>query len=148
TLGDFLLGLEGLTAGAVMTGIDSLGNIPSVVDRLDKLTAADVMTLFAGLDEVVIGDVEGAPDVLELAGHLVDIRLGLDSQLASALWHLDGILIIAHQEMNRSTLHPEESGLYVGTDLLECRADVRATVGVIDRRGEIITRFAIHSADP
>ena len=87
---DFLLGLEGLAAVAVVALVDALVDVARVEDGLDELLAAGVMARFARLDEFVVRDVERAPDFLELAGHVVDVLLGLDAQLA-ARW---GTLIV------------------------------------------------------
>ena len=114
-----------------------LVDVARVVHRLDELAAAGVMALFAGLDEVVVGDVQRAPDLLELAGHLVDVGLGVDPQLAGAQGHLVGVLVVAHQEVDRGTFHPAEPGLDIGADLLERRADVRPAVGIVDRRRDV-----------
>ena len=50
----------------------------------------------------------------------------------------DGVLVVAHQEVDRVPLHSAKSSLHVGSDLLERRADVRTAVGIVDRRGESI----------
>ena len=51
--------------------------------------------------------------------------------------------------MDRVALHPAEPGLDVGADLLERRADVRAAVGIVDRRREIIACLCVvHHPDP
>ena len=144
-LGDLLLGLERLAAVAIMAGVRPLVDVARVVDRLDELPAADVVAFLARLDEVVERDVEGVPDLLELPGHLVDVGLGLEVQLAGALGHLDRVLVVAHQEMDGGPFHPAEPGLDVGADLLERRADVRAAVGIVDRRGQIVASLCVAS---
>ena len=126
-----------------MARVDALVDVAGVVDLLDELAAADVVPLLAGLDEVVVGDLQGVPDLLELAGHVVDVRLGLEAQLPGSLRHLDGVLVVAHQEVDRGSFHPAKPGLDVGADLLERRADVRPAVGVVDRRRDVeLGRFS------
>ncbi len=145
---DFLLGFERFTARAVVASIDPLIQIARVVHGLDKLAASDMVPLFTGLDEVVVRNVERPPDILELSSHFVDVLLGFHAQLSRALGHFDGVLVVAHQEMNGVALHPSKSSLHVGSDLLERSADVRATVGVVDRRGDQIARLVVHHPDP
>ena len=89
-----------------------------------------------------------APDFLELPGHLVDVLLGLDAQLAGALRHLDRVFVVAHQEVDAIALHPAESSLHVGPDLLERGADVRAAVGIVDRRRDEEWRVVVHRPNP
>ena len=124
-------------AVAVETGVRLLVDIARVVDGLDELLAADVVASFRGLDEVVVGDLQRRPDLAELAGHIVDVGPGLDAELLGGLLDLDGVLVVAHQEVDRVSLHPAEPSLDVGADLLERGADVGPAVGVVDRRGDI-----------
>ena len=147
-VGEFLLRLERLAAGAVVSGIGALVDIAGVVDRLDEFAAAGVVALLAGLDEVVERDVERVPDLLELPGHLVNVGFRLEVQFAGALRHLDRVLVVAHQEMDRGAFHPAEPGLHIGPDLLEGRADVRAAVGVVDRRRDVIAGFCVCHPHP
>ena len=112
------------------------------MNGLDELAAAGVVALLAGLDEVVVGDLQGGPDFLELAGHVVDVGFGLEAELPGAERHLVGVFIVAHQEMDLATFHPAEPGLNVGPDLLERRADVRAAVGIVNRGRDVkLIRF-------
>ena len=100
TVDQFLLGLERLAAVAVQPRIRLLVDVPRVVDRLDELLAAGVMALFARLDEVVEEISERLPDVAELPRHVVDIGLRLDPEFLGALRDLDGVFVVAHQEMD------------------------------------------------
>src|SRR5262249_24850424 len=115
-----------------------------VVDLLQKLAAAFVVPFLAGLDEVVVADLQGAPDFLELAGHVVAVGLGIFAHLGGALGDLDGVLIVAPPEMGLAAFHAAVAGLDVGADLLEGGADVRATIGVVDGRGLIETCWIGH----
>ncbi len=145
---DFLLGLERFAAGAVMAGVYSLVDVARVEDGLDELLAAAMMPFFARLDEVVVRDIEGTPDVLKLAGHLIDVLLGLEPHLAGALRHLDGVFVVAHQEMDGVAFHAAESGLHVGADLLESGPDMRPAVGIVDRRRDVDSAIGCPSSLP
>src|SRR5262249_26248314 len=133
---DFFLGLERLAAIAVVTGIDAFVDVAGVEHRLDELAASHMVSLFAGLDELVVRDVERAPDISKLPGHFVYILLGVDAQLAGALRYFDCVFVVPHQKMDGNAFHAAESRLNISADLLERGADVWAAVGIIDRRGD------------
>ncbi len=61
-------GLERLAALAIPAFVCSLVDIAVVVDLLDELPAARVVARLAGLDEVVVADVQGVPDLAGTAG--------------------------------------------------------------------------------
>jgi hypothetical protein len=145
---DLLFGLERFAAVAIVAGINALVDIAGVVHGLDELLASAVVAFFAGLNELVVRDIERAPDLLKLGGHLVDVALRLDAQLAGLLRHLDGVFIVAHQEVDRLALHPAKPSLHVGPDFFECGADMGAAVGIIDRRGNEIPRWAVRHPNP
>ena len=111
--------------------------MPVIEHLLNKLLAPRVMPRFARLYEVVEADVEGAPDLLELVGHVVAVGLGVAAELGGAARHLHGVLVVAHQEVDLETLHAPVARLHVGADLLEGGADVRQAVGIVDRRGDV-----------
>src|SRR5262249_7274402 len=111
-----------------------------------ELAAAGVMPHLAGLYEVVVADIESAPDLLELPGHVVAVGLGVLFQLGGALGDLDRVLVVAHEEVDAQPLHAAIAGPHVGADLLERRADVGPTVGVVNRRGQIEARDFSHGS--
>ena len=92
-------GLERLAAVAIGP-LYALVDVARVVDRLDELLAAGVMPRLARLDELVVRDVEGTPDLLELAGHVVDVWLGGEPSSRARCEHLDRVLIVPHQEVD------------------------------------------------
>src|SRR5262249_35183883 len=59
---------------------------------------------------------------------------------------LDGVLIVAHEEVDLVAIHASITGLNVGADLLESGADVRPTVGIVDRGGLVKTRCFGHGS--
>ena len=73
-----------------MALVDAFVDVTCVEHSLDELLAAGVMPGLARLDEFVIRDVERPPDVLELAGHVIDVFLRAHAQIA-ARW---GTLIV------------------------------------------------------
>ncbi len=81
TLGHFFLGLECFTPVAVVPRIDALVDVAGVVHGLDELPAADVMPGLTGLDEIIVRDLERAPDLLKLPRHVIDVGLGLEPEL-------------------------------------------------------------------
>src|SRR5262249_42277259 len=68
-------GLERLAALAVPALVLALVDVAVVVHLLDELPATGVVARLARLDEVVVTDLQCAPDLLELAGHVVAVRL-------------------------------------------------------------------------
>src|SRR5260370_4229310 len=93
------------------------------------------MASFAGLDEAVIADAKGTRDFLKPAGHVVAIILRPLAKLRGALRHLDGVLVVAHQEKDLVPLHAAVAGLDVGAEFLEGGADVGPAIGVVDGGG-------------
>src|SRR5262249_39432189 len=100
------------------------------------------------LDEGVVADAQGVPDLAELPGHVVAVRLHVLAQLRGALRHLDGVLVVAHQEEDLVALHAAVAGLHVGAELLKRGADVRPNVGIVDRRCLEETRFVGNDGNP
>lgn len=100
------------------------------------------------LDEIVVGNLQRGPDGLELPCHVIDVGLGLDTKFTGAQSHLVGVLVIAHQEMDGGAFHAPEPSLNVRPDLLERGPDMRATVGVIDRRRDVKPCRLVHHPDP
>src|SRR5579885_2516757 len=141
-----LFGLERLAAVAVPALVFALVDVAVVVHLLDELLAADVVPRLAGLDEVVVADLQGAPDLLELAGHVVAVRLGVLAKLRRPLRYLDGVLVVAHEEVDAVALHAAVAGLHVGAELLEGGADVRPAVGVVDGGGQVEARVVGHDS--
>src|SRR5262249_20452622 len=139
-LDQLLLGLERLAALAVPALVGAAVNMPVIVYFLYEFTAALVVARLAGLDEVVVADFEGLPDLLELPGHVVAVGLRAQAEFAGLPLDLDRVLVVAHQEVDVKTLHAAVAGLDVGAELLEGGADVRPAVGVVDGGGQVETR--------
>ena len=131
---DFLFRLEAFAAIAIPALVMALVDVPVIEHLLDKLLAPRMMAWRAGLDEIVEADVEGAPHFLELPGHVVAVFLGVAVQFGGAARDLDGVFIVAHQEMYFKALHAAVAGLHVGADFLEGGADVRPAIGIVDRQ--------------
>src|SRR5207249_3684058 len=93
-LGHLLLRLERLAALAVKALVLALVNPAVVVDSLNEFAAPFMVPRFTGLDEVVVTDVERAPDLLELPGHLIAVGFGRLPQLSGALRYLDRVLVV------------------------------------------------------
>src|SRR5262249_46200407 len=82
--------------------------------------------------------------------HVVAVRLDVLPEFGGATRHLDGVLVVAHQEEDVITLHAAVARLHVGAQLLERGADVRPAVGGVDGRCDEITCRVWHceSAPP
>ena len=143
-LNNVSLGFELFAAVTILGGIGFLVNVAVLVDFLDKRLTADFMPFFGGLDEIVIGDFQSVPDCTELAGHVVYVGLGFQAQFLSALRDLDGVLIVAHQEMDLLSLHALVSRLDIGPYFLEGRTNMGAAVRIIDGGCNVETRSIAH----
>jgi hypothetical protein len=53
-------------------------------------------------------------------------------EFSSTASHLDGVLVVSHQEKDLVTFHAAVTGLNIGTDFFKRRAYVWPTVGIID----------------
>src|SRR5262249_49838062 len=143
-LADVSLGLERFATLAVEPLVGPLVDEAVVEDLLDELAAADVVACLTGLDEIVVTDVQSAPGRLELRRHFVAVRLRVLPEFSSTARHLDGVLVVAHEEEDLVSFHAPVAGLDVGAELLECGADVRPAVGIVDGGGQEITRSFGH----
>ena len=85
----------------------------------------------------VVADVEFLPKRDEFRRDPVDELLRRDALFFGGLLHFLPVLIDAGEEENLLALQPMITRDDVGEDLLVRMADVRRTVGVIDRGGEI-----------
>ncbi len=106
--------LERLTPVTVPALVVALVYVAVVVNLLYELAATLVVPRLAGLDEIVVADFQGAPNLLKLPGHVVAVFLGGEFQLRGPLGHLDGVLVVAHEEMDVVPLHAPVAGLNVG----------------------------------
>src|SRR5579883_3312402 len=141
---EILVGFETLAALAIPPLVTALVDVAVVEHLLDELAAAFVMAGLARLDEIVVADLQGAPDLLKLPGHVVAIGFRIDAQLGGALGDLDGVLVVAHEEEHVVALHAAIARLYVRAELFEGGADMRPAVGVIDGCGQKIARWFGH----
>ncbi len=126
TFDEVAVGFEFFAAGAIEGGVGAFFDEAGVVDGLDEFLAADVVAWFRGLDEVVVGDIEGVPDFAELSRHVVDVGFGFEFEFGGALGDFDGVFVVSHLEVDIEALHSAETGLDIGADFFEGGADVWA----------------------
>src|SRR5262249_24202048 len=141
---NLFLRLERFAPLAIQALVRSFVNVSVVVDLLNKLAATLKVARLAGLDEVVVADLQSPPDVAELPGHVVAVFLGIAAQLRGFLSNLDCVLVVADQEMDLEALHAAIASLHVGADLFERRADMWPAVRIIDRGSLKKTRRVGH----
>ena len=102
----------------------------------DRLAGGHV-PVFAGADEIVVGAAQKGRHRLEL-GRVPPGELGrADALLARALQHLDAVLVGARQEEHVVAVQPLEARQRVGRDELVGVADMRTTVRIGDRGGQV-----------
>ena len=143
---ELALGLERFAPVAVPPFVAPLVNVPVVFDLLDERLTTLVVALFAGLNEIGKAQVEGAPNFLELFGHIVAIGLGFLTQLFGPAGDFDRVFVISHEEKDFMALHAPVSRLGIRPDLFKSGANMGAAVGVINGRGQ--EKALGHHADP
>ena len=129
---ELFFGFEGFTTIAVPAFVGRLVDVPGIEDLLNESPAAGVVAGLRCLDEIVKRNVQGAPHFAELTRHVVAIRLHGLPEFSSTASHLDGVLVVSHQEKDLVTFHAAVTGLNIGTDFFKRRANVWPTVGIID----------------
>jgi hypothetical protein len=132
-----LLLQELLLAGAVETLVFGLVDFPLVKELLEHLGDDPPVTGFGRADEIVIGDVELGEQRAELRANLIDILLRWDAPLLRTLLHFLAVLINPGQEMHPVAHQAAEAGNDVRQHYFIGVAQVRRTVHVVDRGGDV-----------
>ena len=102
------------------------------------------LALLRGTDEVVVGDLELAPEVLE--GRYQRVAPGLRRHVVGGggLGDLLAVLVEAGEELDVVAHRAAEARLDVGQDRGVGRAEVRGGVHVIDGRGDVERGLVCH----
>jgi len=106
-----------------------------------------VVTLLGGADEVVVGDVERLPEILEVAHRPVGKFARREPLGCGALLNLLSVLVGPGEEENVEPLHPFVPAHRVGGDGRVGMPDVRDVVDVVDRGGEVEALLFVHVCD-
>jgi hypothetical protein len=132
-----LLDLELLAADAVRPLVGAFVHVAVVEARLNQLLdAREMPPAIRGADEVVVRDVERAPDLAKDLLHLVAIGERILPLLLGALEDVLRVLVVPHQEPRGVALQAVIPRDHVSGDLFVGGPQVRAAVHEVDGGGE------------
>ncbi|MBA7694300.1 hypothetical protein ES703_102907 [subsurface metagenome] len=95
------------------------------------------MPLLGGANEVVVGDVQPPPQLLEAYHILVAVGLGIGAPGLGRLLHLQAVLVRAGQEVHLVAQRAVIAGQHVRQDGRVGVTDVRQVVHVVDWRSNV-----------
>jgi hypothetical protein len=131
------LGLEGLAAHAVETGVDVLVDVPVVVDPLDEVLDEADVPLVGRADEEVDVSADSWRQLPPHLGDAVDVLLRLDALLHRDAVHARRMLVGPREEERVLAALATVSDQDVGRDRRVRVPDVRRRVHVVDRCRQI-----------
>ena len=143
---EVLVHLECLTAHAVVAGVHTLRDVPSLLDAVEQLLHGPFVPGLGGAYEDVVTDGELFPRSLERRGDPVHPRLRVLSRLLGGLGHLLPVLVHPDREVDILTAQPPVPGHTVGADLLVGVPQVGLAVRVVDCGGDEV--LTCHSFRP
>ncbi len=133
-----VLGVVVLARDAVQARVGSQLDEPVVVDPLEELLDDGVVARLGGADEVVVGDVEALPRLLEAGRRAVRPLLGGGPVGLGRLHDLGAVLVGARHEPHVVAQQAVPAGQGIGVHRRVRRADVRCVVDVVDRCGQVV----------
>ncbi len=144
---EVFFGEEALAADAVPAFVFCAVDFVAVVEILQHFLNDDFVTLFGGADEIVVGDFETLPQLLEADNGLVALLLRRQSVFIGGLLDLLAVFVGAGQEPGRGAEKAVIAGEHVGQNGGVRVADVRLVVHIIDRCRYVVA-FLSHGAFP
>ena len=135
-----VLGVVVLARDAVEARVRGQLDEPVVVDPLEELLHDGVVPWLGGADEVVVGDVEPPPGLLEAGRRAVRPLLRGHAVGLGRLDDLGPVLVGARHEPHVVAQQPVPARQGVGVHRRVRRAHVRCVVDVVDRRGQVVGR--------
>ena len=97
------------------------------------------MAILGGADEVIVGDVQGLPQVAELGLHGIAPCLGrIKTVLLRGFGNLLAMLVHAREELHVVGVCTLKARLDIRHDGGVCGTKVRLGVHVVDRRGDVV----------
>ena len=141
---DLGLGEVGLLRHAVPAVVGALVEVAGLEHAVPEVLDRVVLARLGGADEVVVGDLELAPEVLEERGLGVAPLLRGHVMLGGGLGDLLAVLVHAGQELDVVARGAAEARLDVGEQGAVRGAQVRRGVDVVDRGGDEVGRLLCH----
>ena len=146
---DLRIGEVGLVRHAIPTVVAALIQVAGLLHALPQVLHGMMLARLGGADEVVVGDLELAPKLLEVRSLAVGPLLRRHVVLGCGLGDLLAVLVHAGQELDVIAGGATITGLNVGDDGGISRAQVRIGVDVVDGRRDKERRLAlIHGVCP
>ena len=136
---------EGFAWHAVPAFILALVNIALIIGALEEHLHDLFMTFLGGADEVIIGNIELLPQLLEHAYDLIRVLDRRDTGFLCLLLDLLSVLIRSGQEKDIIAVKTLETSHAVSDGCAVCMPDVQLRAGIVNRRGDIVFRFVVHS---
>ena len=137
------LGEVGLLGHAVPALVGALVDVALLLEVLPEVLHRLDVALLGGADEVVVGDLERAPKLLEGRGLGVAPLLGRHVMSGGGVGDLLAVLVDAGEEQRVIAVHATETRLDVGHDGGVGRAQVRGGVHVVDGRGDEVRALTL-----
>ena len=135
---EVLLLLEALAALAVVALVSALIHVFSFFSSpFEQLDDRAGMAFLSRSDEVVVAYVQLVPGIREATRELVHPLFRSHPGLGGGLQDSLRVLIHPHHEQHVVAPQPPVAGDRVGADLLECVAQVRVTVRVVDSCSDV-----------
>ena len=146
---DLRIGKVGLVGHAVPAVIAALIQVAGLLHALPQILHGVMLARLGGTNEVVVGDLELAPKLLEVRSLAVGPLLRRHVVLGCSLGDLLAVLVHASQELDVIAGGATIASLDVGDDGGISRAQMRIGVDVVDGRRDKERRLAlIHGVCP
>lgn len=146
---DLRIGEVGLVRHAVPAVIAALIQVAGLLHALPQVLHGMMLARLGGTNEVVVGDLELAPKLLEVRSLAVGPLLRRHVVLGCSLGDLLAVLVHASQELDVIASGATIASLDVGDDGGISRAQMRIGVDVVDGRRDKERRLAlIHGVCP
>ncbi len=134
---DLLLGPESLIRRAVPAFIGPLLQFALVEELLEQFLHHGDMFLVGRADEGIVRDIKLFPELLEVHGHAVRVRLWGKPALLRGLCHLLAVLVRAREEEHGIPPEPMVARKHVRRDRCVSVPDMRHIIHVIDGSSDV-----------
>ena len=146
---DLRVGEVGLVRHAVPAVVAALIQVAGLLHALPQILHGMMLARLGGADEVIVGDLELAPKLLEVRSLAVGPLLRRHVVLGCGLGDLLAVLVHAGQKLDVIAGRAAIACLNIGDDGGISRAQVRIGVDVVDRRRDKKRRLGlIHGVCP
>ena len=146
---DLRIGEVGLVGHAIPTVVAALIQVAGLLHALPQVLHGMMLARLGGANEVIVGNLELAPKLLEVRSLAVGPLLRRHVVLGRGLGDLLAVLVHTSQELDVIAGGAAIASLNVGNDGGISRAQVRIGVDVVDRRRDKKRRLGlIHGVCP